>query len=96
MGGIINDDTVGQLKCQVVAGGANNQLQRPENGQMLADRGIVYVPDYVLNAGGVISVADELAGYDRERVIMKITELFTVVSKILTRAADEGMTRADG
>ena len=59
LGAILNQDTIPQLNTPIVAGGANNQLARPEHGAMLAERGILYAPDYVINAGGIISVATE-------------------------------------
>ena len=59
LGAILDDAGIARLDCQVVAGGANNQLARPEHGPMLAKRGILYAPDYVINAGGIISVAME-------------------------------------
>ena len=59
LGAILDDAGIARLDCQIVAGGANNQLQRPEHGPMLAERGILYAPDYVINAGGIISVTLE-------------------------------------
>jgi leucine dehydrogenase len=59
LGAILDDEGVGRLDCTVVAGGANNQLARPEHGQRLAERGILYAPDYVINAGGIINVSLE-------------------------------------
>jgi leucine dehydrogenase len=59
LGAILDDDSIAQLDCAIVAGGANNQLARPEHGALLARRGILYAPDYVINAGGIISVALE-------------------------------------
>ncbi|GAB5350414.1 Leu/Phe/Val dehydrogenase [Qipengyuania sp. 483] len=59
LGAILDDDGIGRLDCKIVAGGANNQLQRPEHGPMLAERDILYAPDYVINAGGIISVTLE-------------------------------------
>src|SRR5919108_3960506 len=56
MGGVIRDDTVPDLKCRVVAGSANNQLERPEHGEALAAAGVLYAPDYVVNSGGLINV----------------------------------------
>jgi leucine dehydrogenase len=67
MGGVINDDTIPELRCKVVAGSANNQLEAPEHGEALAKLGILYAPDYVINAGGLISVSIELQGYDERR-----------------------------
>src|ERR1043165_938344 len=65
LGGIINDETIPQLKVEIVAGGANNQLLEERHGDALEHRGILYAPDYVANAGGVINVYSELAGWDR-------------------------------
>ncbi|MCA0902570.1 Glu/Leu/Phe/Val family dehydrogenase [Qipengyuania aquimaris] len=59
LGAILDDEGIGRLDCKIVAGGANNQLKRPEHGPMLAKRGILYAPDYVINAGGIISVTLE-------------------------------------
>ncbi len=59
LGAILDDEGIGRLDCQIVAGGANNQLARPEHGPLLAERGILYAPDYVINAGGIISVTLE-------------------------------------
>jgi leucine dehydrogenase len=59
LGAILDEEGIARLDCAIVAGGANNQLARPEHGQLLAERGILYAPDYVINAGGIISVALE-------------------------------------
>lgn len=67
LGGVIDDTTVNQLKCKIVAGSANNQLERRENADQLQGRGIFYAPDYVINAGGLMNVYLELEGYSRER-----------------------------
>ena len=69
LGAIINDQTVPRLKCKIVAGSANNQLENPRHGEALHDRGIVYAVDYVINTGGLINVAHELRGYVRENAI---------------------------
>jgi len=67
LGAVINDNTVENLKCKIVAGAANNQLDRPDHGDILRKRGILYAPDYVINAGGLINVSLELEGYSLER-----------------------------
>src|SRR5918994_1676599 len=67
LGGALDDETVEVLTASVVCGGANNQLAHPGVEKLLADRGILYAPDFVVNAGGVIQVADELRGYVPER-----------------------------
>lgn len=77
LGATINDDTIYQLKCAVIAGGANNQLAIEEkHGQVLIDRGIVYAPDFVINAGGLINVGMELEEYNRERVKSETEKIY--------------------
>lgn len=83
MGGILNDDTIPQLSASIVAGGANNQLARPEHGQALFDKGITYAPDYVINAGGIIDIAYQQNGGSEadkmqhiERIGPTLTEIF--------------------
>ena len=72
LGASIRDDTIPELKCRIVAGSANNQLERPEHGAALHEAGVLYAPDYVINAGGLINVADELQGYDPERALERV------------------------
>ncbi len=69
MGAIINDDTLPKLKFKIVSGGANNQLKEDRHGAELKKKGILYAPDYVINAGGLINVYNELEGYNRERAL---------------------------
>jgi len=66
LGAVINDESIPKLRCRIVAGAANNQLAEDRHGQALHDRGILYAPDYVINAGGLINVYNELIGYNRE------------------------------
>ena len=82
LGAIINDDTIAVLKAKIIAGSANNQLKESKHGQILHDRGILYVPDYVINAGGVINVADELYGYNRERAMKRVETIYDNLVKI--------------
>lgn len=72
LGAVINDDTIKQLKAKVIAGAANNQLKETRHGDTIHEMGIVYAPDYVINAGGVINVADELYGYNAERALKRL------------------------
>lgn len=88
MGGMIRDDTIPELKCTVVAGSANNQLERPEHGEALAALGILYAPDYVLNAGGLINVADELEGYNPERAKTRVESIYRTLREIFHIARD--------
>jgi leucine dehydrogenase len=92
IGGILNDKTIPKLKCEVVAGCANNQLEdESRHGRMLQERGILYAPDYIINAGGVIQVIDEMEGYDPERVKMKTARIFDRLLSIFETAKREGI-----
>ena len=66
LGAILDEEGIARLDCAIVAGGANNQLARPEHGALLAERGILYAPDYVINAGGIINVGLEYLGHGDE------------------------------
>jgi leucine dehydrogenase len=88
MGGIINDDTIPDLRCRVVAGSANNQLGGPEHGEALAKLGILYAPDYVINAGGLINVAIELQGYDDRRARAQVQGIYRTLREIFHIARD--------
>lgn len=83
LGATINDDTIPQLKAKVIAGAANNQLKETRHGDQIHDRGIVYAPDYVINAGGVINVADELYGYNSERALKKVEGIYGNIERVL-------------
>lgn len=91
LGAIINDDTIGRLNCRAVAGAANNQLAEPRHGDLLQERGVLYAPDYVINAGGLIQVADELQGFNRERAFRKAAAIYDLLLKIFAIARDEGI-----
>lgn len=92
LGAVINDNTIDRLRCQIVAGAANNQLHEVRHGELLQQRGILYVPDYVINAGGVIHVADELIGYSEERVMQKVANIYDTVLDVFAIAKREGLT----
>ncbi|MBB6444859.1 branched-chain amino acid dehydrogenase [Bacillus benzoevorans] len=83
LGSVINDQTIPKLKAKVIAGSANNQLKEPRHGDILHEMGIIYAPDYVINAGGVINVADELHGYNRERAMRKVEMIYQQIAKVL-------------
>lgn len=82
LGGIINDETIQRLKAKVIAGSANNQLEKEEHGRILHEKGILYAPDYVINAGGVINVAEELAGYNRQRALNKVKSIYNILETV--------------
>ena len=93
LGATLNDDTIDQLKCKVVAGAANNQLEQEErHGQMLVDRGIVYAPDFLINAGGLINVYSELSGYGKEEAMFRTSNIRNTTLEILKKAENENIT----
>jgi leucine dehydrogenase len=96
LGAVIRDDTIPELKCRIVAGAANNQLERPEHGDVLQELGILYAPDYVINAGGLINVADELIGYDRERAMARVEDIYRTLREVFLLSKTKGVppTRA--
>jgi valine dehydrogenase (NAD+) len=94
LGGSLNEDTVAALTARIVCGGANNQLAHPGLEKALADRGILYAPDYVVNCGGVIQVADELAGFSFERAKARAGQIFTTTKRIFALADEDGVPPA--
>lgn len=83
LGATINDESLPLLRAKVVAGAANNQLKEPRHGDALHEMGIVYAPDYVINAGGVINIADELNGYNKERAFKQIAKIYDSITRVL-------------
>ncbi|HHW56171.1 MAG TPA: Glu/Leu/Phe/Val dehydrogenase [Clostridia bacterium] len=93
LGAIINDETIPQLKCKIVAGSANNQLKEERHGDILQEKGILYVPDYIINAGGVINVADELepSGYNRKRAMRKASMIYDTIKSVIKKSKEENI-----
>jgi leucine dehydrogenase len=90
VGGILNDQTIPKLKCQLIAGCANNQLEDEErHGKMLQDRGILHAPDFIINAGGVIQVIDEVKGYHPDRLRLKTGLIYDRLLHIFEMARRE-------
>jgi leucine dehydrogenase len=89
LGAIINDTTIPKLKAKIVCGGANNQLLEPRHGDELEKRDIVYTPDYVANAGGVINVYSELAGWTSEKALAKAHQIYDTVLGVFEIAKAE-------
>src|SRR5690606_8101614 len=87
----INDDTLPQLKARIVAGCANNQLKEARHGEALRQRGILYAPDYVINAGGIINVAFEMRpeGYSEQESTAKVMAIYDTLLNIFQRADAE-------
>lgn len=94
LGGALNDDTVPVLRASIVVGAANNQLAHPGIEKLLADRGILYAPDYVVNAGGVIQVADEIHGFNFDRAKARAAKIYDTTAQILALADAEGVPPA--
>ncbi|OEV03176.1 Leu/Phe/Val dehydrogenase [Streptomyces nanshensis] len=94
LGGALDDATVPVLTAKAVCGAANNQLAHPGVEKDLSGRGVLYAPDYVVNAGGVIQVADELLGFDFDRAKAKAAKIFDTTLSIFERAATDGVPPA--
>lgn len=91
LGGTLTDEVVAGLSAKIVCGAANNQLAHPGVEKLLADRDILYAPDYVVNSGGVIQVADELAGFSFERARAATEQIFATTARVLALAKAEGV-----
>jgi valine dehydrogenase (NAD+) len=94
LGGAIDDDVVAALSARIVCGAANNQLAHEGVEKRLQDRGVLYAPDYVVNAGGLIQVADELEGFSFERARQRAERIFHTTARVFALAADEGVPPA--
>ncbi|MDH3464261.1 MAG: leucine dehydrogenase [Acidimicrobiia bacterium] len=92
LGAGLNDTTIPQLNCQAIVGSANNQLATEEDADRLAERGIVYGPDFVVNSGGLINVWDELAGYSKIRALHRVDSIYDATMKILETAKRDNIT----
>lgn len=95
LGGVLSAMTIPELNTAAVCGSANNQLATDDDAQRLADRNVLYAPDFIVNAGGVINVAEEWAGYDRDRAMAKATALFDRIGDVFDRADADGINPAE-
>jgi leucine dehydrogenase len=95
LGGVLTEETVPRLRCGIVAGGANNQLADPGVGEQLRRAGILYAPDYVINAGGLINLSFELTMYDPEAARVRVKGIFDTMTGIITTAKQDGVSTAD-
>ncbi len=95
LGAVLSDTTVPELRCEIVVGSANNQLATDDDDERLAARDILYVPDYVANAGGVINIAEEPAGYDHDRAWDRIAGIHDTVLEVLALAERDRITPAN-
>jgi len=93
LGATINDTTINNIRAKVIAGAANNQLaDENKHGQMLKDKGIVYAPDFLINAGGIINVYAELENYGKTEIMRKTENIYNTTLEILTNAESNGVT----
>jgi leucine dehydrogenase len=95
LGGAISDATIDRIRCKIVAGGANNQLATPALGRVLQARGIFYAPDYAINAGGLINVAQEHKGYDAEASRARVVRVFDTIVEIAERSQRTGVAPSE-
>jgi leucine dehydrogenase len=93
IGAIINDKTIEKLKCKIIAGAANNQLAEPRHGDILHEKGILYVPDYVINSGGVINIIDDISGreYSKENAMKNTAKIYDACKKVFELAKRHGI-----
>ncbi|WP_109608476.1 Glu/Leu/Phe/Val family dehydrogenase [Mucilaginibacter oryzae] len=93
MGGTVNSQTIGKLKCGIIAGSANNQLRdEAEHGQMLVDKGILFAPDYVINAGGIITGYSELMNFNRKRTLQLTENIYEATRNVLKLSKAENIS----
>ncbi len=91
LGAVINDQTINRIKAKIVCGGANNQLAEARHGDMLRELGILYAPDYVTNAGGLMNVFVELEGYSPERALDKTVQVYDNLMQVFAIAKRDGI-----
>ena len=94
LGAALNPTTIPELRCEAVVGSANNQLASPADAERLRDRGVIYAPDFVANAGGVMNIAEEPHGYDRARAYDRIRTIHDTLLRVFERADGDGTTTA--
>jgi len=96
LGSTVNDETIDRLKCQIIAGAANNVLSDYEkHGKILLDRGVLYAPDYAINAGGVINVYGEFEGYNEKRSYNRVNHIYDILMEIFERSQDQKIPTMD-
>ncbi len=93
LGAILNDATLPQLRCKIVCGSANNQLAEERHGDLLSQQGILYAPDYIVSAGGVICGLDSLSpgGFNRQRALEKVSRIYRTMGNVITIAKEQNI-----
>jgi len=94
LGAVVDDTTALLLRCRIIAGAANNVLLEPRHADVLAQRGILYAPDYVINAGGLIFIEEEMLGHTRERAEARVRGVGDAVRHVIARAREQGTSTA--
>ncbi len=91
LGNVLNDQTIPQLRCKIVCGSANNQLGEERHGDLLHQLGILYAPDYIVNAGGLLSNLDSLnpGGFNRERAMEKVSHLYDAMENVIAISKEQ-------
>jgi glutamate dehydrogenase/leucine dehydrogenase len=92
LGGVLDAEAVGRVRCRAVVGAANNQLASPGIAAALASRGVLFVPDFVVSAGGIVNIAEEFNGYDRDRAFAHVATIETTTARVLDDARRRGVT----
>lgn len=95
LGGLLDDQTISRIRAPIIAGAANNQLAEARHGQMLRDRGILYAPDYLINAGGIINISYEGPTYDRSRAFSHVALIHDTLLSIFQRADAAGIPTSE-
>jgi len=93
MGAVLNDQTIPELRCKIVCGSANNQLAEERHGDLLAQRAILYAPDYIVSAGGVISGLDSLnpGGFNRQRAMEKVSHIYKTMANVIAISKEQNI-----
>ncbi|WP_366924210.1 leucine dehydrogenase [Metallumcola ferriviriculae] len=91
LGAVVSDITIPSLKCEIIAGAANNVLESNHNGDFIQQLGILYVPDYIINAGGVINVEEELIGNNEKQTLQKVAKIYDTTRKVINLAKTQGI-----
>ncbi|HKV57768.1 MAG TPA: Glu/Leu/Phe/Val dehydrogenase dimerization domain-containing protein [Ktedonobacteraceae bacterium] len=94
LGGILNDHTIPELRCKIVCGSANNQLAEARHGELLQQRGILYAPDYIVSAGGLLAGLDSLnpGGFNRERAREKVAHLYDAMQNVIAISKEQDIS----
>ena len=93
LGGVVNDDTINHFSCDIIAGGANNILDHEDkHGEKLHDRGILFAPDYVINAGGIINISSEIHGYNEDLAMEKTSQIYDTLLNVFQYSEDHNLT----